>query len=71
MSDDNVIDFPGVNYGDVPPEAVLKAAIKADLTDVLVIGWTKDNKLYVAPSMSSPAEALMLSESFRHALMES
>lgn len=71
MSDDNIVDFPGASYRDIPPEAVLKAALKADLAEVLVLGWTTDNNLYAAPSMVNPAEALMLIESFKHAMMES
>lgn len=49
---DNVVDFPGGTTVDIPAEKVLKAAIEADLDDVVVMGWTKDRNEYFAGTTS-------------------
>lgn len=47
--DDNVVKFPGSTTMDLPPDRVLEAAV-GKLANVLVIGLTPDDELYVAAS---------------------
>lgn len=55
---------------DVPPEEVLKAAIERDLTEVIVIGWTKDDELYLSMSESYIPDLIWLLASAHKMLME-
>ena len=66
---DNVVEFPGVTTLDIPPETILKSALKADLEMVVVLGWTEDETLYAASSSGSSPEAVFLVEHFKHALL--
>lgn len=49
---DNVVQFPGATTMDVPVQKVLEEAIKADLEDVVVMGWTKDGQEFFSGSSS-------------------
>ncbi len=42
------------------PEQALKAALQADLSDVMVIGYDKDGSLFVCSSRINRGEALFL-----------
>jgi len=48
-SDDNVVHFTGGTTLDIEPDRVLQAAV-GQLSNVLVIGITSDDELYVAAS---------------------
>lgn len=50
----NVIELNTMTTATVPPEKVLQAALKAGLTEVIVIGQRPDGTVYFA---MSPAEA--------------
>lgn len=49
---DNVVQFPDATTIDVPVAKVLEEAIKADLEDVVVMGWTKDGQEFFSGSSS-------------------
>lgn len=63
-----VINFPGVNFkndgvGDIDPDDMLKAiAEESVLESVVVLGWTKENNLFVATSGESGPEIIFLME---------
>ena len=53
----NVVDFPGITYGDVDAKDVLEAA--KDCDEVVVVGWKGDD-LYLAMSQSKIADSMLL-----------
>ena len=55
-----VVDFPGPTVLHVPVDKVLSGAVEAKLNDVIVIGRTPENDLYVASSMPEAPEILWL-----------
>lgn len=59
----------GTTVGRVPVRRVLNGALKADLEDVMVIGYTKDGKLFGASSDSKRAYLVMLLEEVKFALL--
>lgn len=64
-----VVDFPGITKLDIPAERILDRAVKADLTDVVVIGYTKEGERYFASSYASGPEVLWLLENAKHDLI--
>ena len=54
---------------DIPPERVLKGALAAELTEVLIIGYRKDGTEYIASSESDGRTILWLCELAKHRLM--
>lgn len=71
---DNIIEvgaFKVVRCPDPPRELsaakVLSEAAKADLVDMVVVGWTRDGELYAASTSKRPAECLALFENFKAA----
>jgi hypothetical protein len=67
---DNVINWPGETILPVPVERVLSSAIDKDLSEVMVIGWTKEGKLYLAVSGSGLGDCLILLERAKSALLD-
>ena len=58
MNNQKVVELPAsVNY---TPEQALQSALKADLTDVMIIGYDKDNDLFVRSSKMTRAEGLFM-----------
>lgn len=58
MNNQKVVGLPAsVNY---TPEQALQSALKADLTDVMIIGYDKDNDLFVRSSKMTRAEGLFM-----------
>lgn len=57
-----VIEFSGVSKLDIPAERILRNAIKAELENVVVIGWDKDSDFYFAGSYAAGPETLWLLE---------
>lgn len=70
MMSADVIDFPGVTLVDWPSDRTLDKAKAAELSDVVVIGWTKAGKFYFGSNKSSGPEALWLLELARKKLVE-
>lgn len=54
----DVVILPVVTRLDIPPERVLKGALEADLTEVVVVGYDKDGNEYFAASMAGGGDAL-------------
>jgi hypothetical protein len=57
---DNVIAFPGQNFGDLPAETVLTDALAANLAGVIVIGYDEHGMLYFTHSMPEPEDITWL-----------
>jgi len=69
MSDDNVVFLDVDTTLAIPPERVLDGALKADLEEVIVLGWTKDGQMYAAGSTGDIADTLLLLELFKKELL--
>jgi hypothetical protein len=65
---DNVTLFSGVTRLDTDPDRLLKAAA-GHLSDVVVLGWSKDGAFHFAASNADGGEVLWLLERARHKLM--
>lgn len=57
-----VLHFTGITTEDIPVRQVLEEAIKADLSCVMVVGYTPEDNEYFATSMGDNAESLWLLE---------
>lgn len=63
MHNEKVISLPAsTNY---TAEQALHSALKADLTDVMVIGYDEDGDLFVRSSKMTRAEGLFMVEKAR------
>lgn len=66
----NVIPMRGLSTTlDIPVDTVLVGAT-GRLTDAVLIGWDKDGEFYIASSLASGAETLLLLEKAKKSLME-
>ncbi len=66
----NIIPLRGLTTTlDIPVDAVLGGAT-GRLTDAVLIGWDKEGEFYVASSLASGAETLLLLEKAKKLLME-
>lgn len=61
----NVTEFRGITTQPIDSDKVLDAA-KGALTDVLVLGWSKDGKFYAASSNADLQAAIYLASKFVH-----
>lgn len=68
-SDENVVFFTGDTKEPFTPEILLRGAIKADLADVIVIGWDKDEMLFVSSSLQKGPDMLWLLEKAKMTLV--
>lgn len=68
MSDITVLDC--LTTLDVPVDRVLEGAIEQDLRSVMVIGWDKDGKFYVASSDTRKADLNWLLDLAKQRLLE-
>jgi hypothetical protein len=67
---DNIIPLSGLTTKlDIPADAVLGGAT-GKLADAVLIGWDKEGEFYVASSLASGAETLLLLEKAKQRLME-
>lgn len=58
MNNQKIIELPAsVNY---TPEQALHSALKAGLTDVMIIGYDEDGDLFVRSSKMTRAEGLFM-----------
>lgn len=58
MNNEKVVELPAsVNY---TPEQALQSALKAGLTDVIVLGYDEDGDLFVRSSKMTRAEGLFM-----------
>lgn len=65
-----VVDFPGITYGELPPEYILKnIAAEDDLQNCIVIGWKDDNTLALYSSTGDSREVLWMLEKAKQFLL--
>ena len=64
-----IVKFNGFTRFDISPEWILDGA-KDQLKSVLLVGWDKDDKLYIASSTGKVGDLLELIEHFKKDLME-
>ncbi len=64
-----VVDFTGITKGDLDSDAVLEAA-KGNVTDVIVLGYDKDELEYFASAKSDAKELLWLVKRYEKYLLE-
>ena len=70
MSDDNVVDFPGLTSLDISADKILTAAAEMDLKQCVVVGRMKDDSIFFAFSMGYGPDCLWLLERAKHTLMD-
>lgn len=64
MNNEKIVELPAsVNY---TPEQALASALKADLTDVIVLGYDQDGDLFVRSSKMTRAEGLFMVKRAEH-----
>jgi hypothetical protein len=66
---DNISIFPGVTPNRYDPKITLEAAARADLQDVIVIGWDGEGELFFSASNGDGPECLWLIEKAKAALL--
>lgn len=66
---DNVRMFTGITPNNYDANVMLEAATRADLTDVIIMGWDKDGDLFFSASMGDGPECLWLIEKAKAALL--
>lgn len=64
----DVVNWPGVTKLDLPPERVLRAALDAKLSGVVILGYTEDGREYFASSYADGGEVVWLTERAKLAL---
>lgn len=70
MTHDKVVPFPGVTFLDIPVARILEGAAAKDLTDVCVLGWTRDGELYFSSSKADGGDVLWLLEKTKMLLLD-
>ncbi len=66
---DNVVDFPGISTLDMDPTRILDTARKANLSDVVVLGYDAAGDEWFASSVADGAEVLWLLERLKLQLL--
>ena len=66
---DNVITLPVVSRLNSDPSRVIEDAVKAELTDIVICGYTKDGEEYFAASFADGGEVLWLIERLKMKLL--
>lgn len=66
---DNVVDFPGITTLDMAPERILEVARKANLSDVVILGYDQAGDEWFASSVADGAEVLWLLERLKLQLL--
>ena len=67
---DNIKLFTGITAEPFEPNIMLEAATRAELTDVVIIGWDKNGDLYFLASNGNGPECLWLIEQAKKALLD-
>lgn len=65
-----VIELETVTTVHIPPEKILSAALKADLTEAIVIGQRRDGTVYFAMSTAEAPSVNWLLDCAKRLLME-
>lgn len=66
----DVVSLGGQTKLDVPPEKVLRGAIEAKLTEVVIVGIDENGKRYFATSMAYGPDTLWNLQRAIHRLMQ-
>lgn len=66
---DNIAMFPGITPNDYDANIMLEAATRADLENVIILGWKKDGSMFFSSSMGDGPECLWLIEKTKAALL--
>jgi hypothetical protein len=69
MKNENVVQFSGITKLDLPAEHVLRQALEAGLTDVVIVGYTEDGEEYFASSVADGGSTLWMIERCKMALL--
>lgn len=70
MSNDKVVPLKTVTSLDLPAERVLQAAVEAGLSDVVILGYTKDDdREYFASSIADGGSVLWLMKRLERELL--
>lgn len=67
---DNIKLFTGITAERFEPNIMLEHATRAELTDVVIIGWDKDGDLYFLASNGNGPECLWLIEQAKKSLLD-
>jgi len=70
MATGTIVVFPGITKLDVPAERVLEAARLAELTDIVILGYDKDENEWFASSIADGGTVLWLMERLKKQLLE-
>jgi len=62
---DNVELFPGQTKQPFSADMLLRDAIKADLPEVIILGWNRDDNLFLSSSTQDAPKILWLLEKAR------
>ena len=66
---DNVELFPGPTKQPFSADMLLREAIKADLPEVIILGWDRDDTLYMVSNLTTKPEMLWAMEKAKLALL--
>lgn len=66
---ENVALFTGITTNDFDATITLEAAARANLADVIIIGWDEEGELFFSSSMADGPEVLWLIEKAKAALL--
>lgn len=67
---DNISMFPGITPNDYDANIMLEAATRAELDNVIIIGWDKNGDMFFSSSMGDGPECLWLIEKAKKSLLE-
>lgn len=66
---DNVVNFPGITTLDMDPERILEGARKANLSDIVILGYDQAGDEWFASSVADGAQVLWLLERLKLQLL--
>ena len=67
---DNVASFGGPTRLKTPPERIIREALEREFADIMMIGWTKDNRFFFSSSDPDGGNALWNMEVAKKKLLE-
>ena len=66
-----IIEFPDKDSMSVDPKVVLEVALRRELSDVIVIGYTEDGSFYLSASPDYKPDLMYMVELAKIAILES
>lgn len=66
----NVIELRTVTNADIPPETILQAALKAELTEAIIVGQRPDGTVYFAMSSADVPNVNWMLDCAKRLLMD-